>query len=92
MAEGRGGVVKKFLDHTTPSVRSMWLRGFLRDRATNPDGPPPAEGGECSRAFSFLHLRLLQNHCLLFCPPVRIGRDTNKEGVIRCGQDVPGLV
>ena len=40
MAEGRGGVVKKFLDHTTPSARTNEAsRLFLIVAAT----PPPAE-------------------------------------------------
>jgi hypothetical protein len=29
VAEGRGGVVKKFLDHTTPSARTDELRDFF---------------------------------------------------------------
>ena len=29
MAEGRGGVVKKFLGHTTRLRELLWLRGFL---------------------------------------------------------------
>ena len=43
MAEGRGGVVKKFLDHTTPSARTNEAsRLFLIAR---PPSPPPAEEG-----------------------------------------------
>ena len=45
MAEGRGGVVKKFLDHTTPSARTNEASRLFRDRATKSDGPPPAEEG-----------------------------------------------
>ena len=42
---GRGGVDKKFLDHTTPSARTNEASRLFRARATNPDGPPPAEEG-----------------------------------------------
>ena len=42
MAEGRGGVVKKFLDHTTPSARTNEASRLFRDRAAT---PPPAEEG-----------------------------------------------
>ena len=42
MAEGRGGVVKKFLDHTTPSARTNEASRLFLDRAAT---PPPAEEG-----------------------------------------------
>ena len=34
VAEGRGGVVKKFLDDTTPSARTNEASRLFRDRAT----------------------------------------------------------
>ena len=43
MAEGRGGVVKKFLDHTTPSARAQ-VASQLFLIAQPP--PPPAEREE----------------------------------------------
>ena len=42
MAEGRGGVVKKFLGHTTPSARANAASRLSLDRAST---PPPAEEG-----------------------------------------------
>ena len=42
MAEGRGGVIKKFLDHTTPSARTNEASRLFLDRAAT---PPPAEEG-----------------------------------------------
>jgi len=42
VAEGRGGVVKKFLDHTTPSARADVASRLFLDRAST---PPPAEEG-----------------------------------------------
>ena len=39
---GRGGVVKKFLDHTTPSARNNEPSRLFLDRAAT---PPPAEEG-----------------------------------------------
>jgi hypothetical protein len=45
VAEGRGGVVKKFLDHTTPSARTNEASRLFGIARPNPDGPPPAEEG-----------------------------------------------
>ena len=42
MAEGRGGVVKKFLDHTTPSAPSEEASRYFSCVAST---PPPAEEG-----------------------------------------------
>ena len=42
MAEGRGGVVRKFLDHTTPSARTNEASRLFLNRAAT---PPPAEEG-----------------------------------------------
>ena len=42
VAEGRGGVIKKFLDHTTPSARTNEASRLFLDRAAT---PPPAEEG-----------------------------------------------
>ena len=42
MAEGRGGVAKKFLGHTTPSARANVASRLSLDRAAT---PPPAEEG-----------------------------------------------
>ena len=39
---GRGGVVKKFLDHTTPSARTNEASRLFLNRAAT---PPPAEEG-----------------------------------------------
>jgi len=36
VAEGRGGVVKKFLDHTTPSARTDEASRLFLDRAAIP--------------------------------------------------------
>ena len=40
MAEGRGGVAKKFLDHATPSARTNEASRLFLDSAAS---PPPAE-------------------------------------------------
>jgi hypothetical protein len=42
VAEGRGGVAKKFLGHTTPSARANVASRLSLDRAST---PPPAEEG-----------------------------------------------
>ena len=42
MAEGRGGVIKKFLDPTTPSARTNEASRLFLNRAAT---PPPAEEG-----------------------------------------------
>ena len=42
MAEGRGGVVQEFLDHTTPSAPLKEASLLLLDVASS---PPPAEEG-----------------------------------------------
>ena len=42
MAEGRGGVVKKFPDHTTLSARTNEASRLFLNRAAT---PPPAEEG-----------------------------------------------
>jgi hypothetical protein len=69
VAEGRGGVVKKFLDHTTPSARTNEASRLFRDRATNPDGPPPAEEGsrllQLSKRSGNLVVRLCE--AMFFC-------------------------
>ena len=49
MAEGRGGVVRKFLDHTTPSAPSKEASRLLLDVAAT---PPPAEEGSRLLQFS----------------------------------------
>ena len=47
MAEGRVGVVKKFLDHTTPSARTDEASRLFLDRAATP--PPAEEGADCCK-------------------------------------------
>ena len=59
MAEGRGGVVKKFLDHTTPSARANVASRLSLCRAST---PPPAEEGSLGHSPPFLltsHRRVL---------------------------------
>jgi hypothetical protein len=55
VAEGRGGVVKKFQDHTTPSARTDEASRLFLNRAAT---PPPAEEGCSLRQTSNARLQL----------------------------------
>ena len=65
MAEGRGGVVKKFPDHTTLSARTNEASRLCLNRAAT---PPPAEEGS---SLTFMGNRPTLNSVALHAPVQR---------------------